>query len=101
MRNIINTLHKFASISCFTISTSTADADQLLRAILMVSVPLPVQPPAVSSDAVSLPPQAAPKSDPTAIRPTTSNFLLERMFSPFVMNAPKVPKSSKTKPHRH
>ncbi|MFN9959742.1 MAG: hypothetical protein ACK55I_42200, partial [bacterium] len=64
----------------------------MLRAILMVSVPVasrfnsgatqPSVAAAVVSDAVSLPPQAAPMSDPTATSPTTSNFLLERMFSP-------------------
>jgi hypothetical protein len=40
-------------------------------------------------------------SDPTATRPTTSNFLLERMFSPFVMNAPMVRETSITKPWSH
>ena len=61
-------LPKFASISCLTISTSIAEAVQLLRAILIVSVP----PPALS---LSLPPQA-----PSTRAPTESNAMANFLF---------------------
>ena len=71
MSTISTGLPKFASISCFTISTSIAEAVQLLRAILIVSVP-----PALS---LSLPPHAAINIAPAVNKPTT-NFLLRSLI---------------------
>ena len=84
-------LHKLVSINCFTTSTSMADAVQLLRAILIVSVPSQAGPSAAAvvssltdSDAVSLPPHAANISDPTANSPIPNNFLRDPIILPLI-----------------
>ena len=74
MSTISTGLPKLASINCFTISTSIAEAVQLLRAILIVSVP-----PALSP---SLPPQAASNSAPTDTKPMANFLFRNPIFSP-------------------
>ena len=68
-----------------------AEAVQLLRAILIVSVPVQEGPAATAdvssltdSVAVSLPPQAANKREPTANSPIPNNFLRDPMNLPLI-----------------
>ncbi|CAB4907600.1 unannotated protein [freshwater metagenome] len=91
MSTISTGLQRLVSINCLTISTSMADAVQLLRAILIASVPVQAGPSATAvvstlatSVAVSLPPHAANTSDPTANRPIPNNFLRDPMNLPLI-----------------
>ena len=101
MSTISTGLHKFFSISCLTISTSIAEAVQLLRAILIVSVPAHAGPAVASaaaavvssltaSVALSLPPHAANNNAPTANKPTVNFLFCNPIFIPLIWIVPRM-----------
>ena len=99
MSTISTGLHKFFSISCLTISTSIIEAVQLLRAILIVSVPEHAGAAAVSAAAVSsvatsvalsLPPHAANNNAPAANKPTVNFLFRNPIFIPLIWIVPRI-----------